>query len=372
MRAVILIPCLLTGGTEVATLTTASALRDIGYTVEVFVYFDEVDSAMLEHFAAAGIAVRSLGLTRGGGLVGVGRLAGQIGRALRGRPDVVWLQYMTPTLAPLLVARFFTQRLVACSHVAAGHYLSRDKRRLRWLARWWCDRFVCVSQTSARGIFGPLDASSPWSDRVAILPNALDMGQVDAAQAHDWRRNLGLPASAKIGGYVGRLAYNKGVDILIRAAATLRLDHPDLHWVIVGDGADRGPLEALATELGVATVMHFVGAVKRPGALAAFKGFDVAVVPSREEGFGLSALEAMACGVPLVASRVDALPEVVNDGETGILVAPEDSTALATALRNVLSDSMLASRLGNNGLSHVATHYGYESYLTRLPGVLPS
>lgn len=370
MKASLLIPCLLTGGTEVATLTTASALRDIGYTVEVLVYFDEVESAMFEHFAAANIAVRRLGLIRGGGLVGVARLAGQIGRALWGRPDVVWLQYMTPTLAPLLVARLFTRRLIACSHVASGHYRSRDKKRLRWLARCWCDRFVCVSQTTARGIFGPLGASLPWADRVAVLPNALDLRQVGAVPARDWRRDLGLPASVRIGGYVGRLAHNKGVDILIRTAALLQSDHPDLHWVIVGDGSDRGSLETLATELGVATVIHFVGAVTRPGALAAFKGFDVAVVPSREEGFGLSALEAMACGVPLVASRVDALAEVVVDGVTGVLFEPDSTENLVAVLSRVLSDASLRANLSLAGPEHARRHYDRPAYQQKLQELL--
>ena len=370
MRAVLLMPCLLLGGTEVATLTTANALRDIGYTVEVLVYFDEVDSPMLHQFAAEGIVVRRLGVTRGGGLKGVARLALQLCRVLRGRPDLVWLQYMTPTLAPLLVARFFTRRLIACSHVAAGHYQSRDQRRLRWLARWWCDRFVCVSQTTARGIFGPLEPSSPWADRVAVLPNALDMGQVDAAQARDWRGDLGLPASARIGGYVGRLAHNKGVDILIRAAAVLQSDHPDLHWVIVGDGAERESLETLATELGVATVMHFVGAVTRPGALAAFKGFDVAVVPSREEGFGLSALEVMACGVPLVASRVDALAEVVLDGVTGFLFEPESAEELASIFSRVLSDASVRANLALAGTEHARRHYDRSAYQQKLQALL--
>ena len=370
MKASLLIPCLLTGGTEVATLTTANALRYMGYTVEVLVYFDEVDSAMLDQFSDVGISVRRLGLTRGGGLVGVARLALQIACALRGRPDVVWLQYMTPTLAPLLVARLFTRRLIACSHVAAGHYHSRDKRRLRWLARWWCDRFVCVSQTTARGIFGPLEPSSPWADRVAVLPNALDMGQVDAAQARDWQRELGLPATTRIGGYVGRLAHNKGVDILIRAATVLRPDHPDLHWVIVGDGADRGSLQALASELGVATVIHFVGAVTRPGALAAFKGFDVAVVPSREEGFGLSALEAMACRVPLVASRVDALAEVVVDGVTGVLFDPGSPEDLAEKLDVVLSDETLCDGLNQAARDYVRGIYDSPLFRFNLVKVL--
>jgi glycosyltransferase involved in cell wall biosynthesis len=369
-RAILLIPCLLTGGTEVATLVTACALRELGYSVEIVVYFDEVDPAMLATFAVDGIVVRRLDLPRGAGLPSSLRLAWRLVRTFSGRRDLIWLQYMTPTLAPLLVARLFTQRLIACTHVAAGHYRSRDQRRLRWLARWWCDRFICVSQTSARGIFGAFDASPPWENRVAVLPNALDMGQVNSTQALDWRLYLGLPAAARIGGYVGRLAHNKGVDILIRAAATLRQDHPDLHWVIVGDGADRGPLETLASELGVSSVTHFVGVVTRPQALAAFKGFDVAVVPSREEGFGLSALEAMACSVPLVASRVDALVEVVVDGITGVLFEPGSAEDLVVVLSRVLSDASLRANLSLAGPEHARRHYDRPVYQQKLRELL--
>jgi glycosyltransferase involved in cell wall biosynthesis len=369
-HAAILIPCLMLGGTEVASLLLATSLKSVGYDVDLIVYFSEVDSRMLNDFRDAGIHVILLENLRQQGSL---RFAIVLRRVLANKGySLIWVQYMTPTLIPLLIARFFTGRLVAMVHVAASHYSPFGLRRIRFLARWWCNRFVCVSQTTARGIFGSFDTSSPWANRVTVLPNALDLGLVALTQARDWRRDLCLPAGARIGGYVGRLAHNKGVDILVRAAAILKPAHPELHWVIVGDGPDRGPLEALATKLGVASVIHFIGDVTRCGALAAFKGFDVAVVPSREEGFGLSALEAMACGVPLVASAVGALHEVVIDGVTGLLVAPEDSEAMVGALNAVLADSTLACRLRDHGLRHVAAHYGQESYHARLHMVLPS
>ena len=196
------------------------------------------------------------------------------------------------------------------------------------------------------------------------------MGQVEYAQPRDWRRDLNLPAETRIGGYVGRLAHNKGVDILIRAAAVLQADHHDLHWVIVGDGAERELLETLATELGVGSVTHFVGALTRREALAAFKGFDVAVVPSREEGFGLSALEAMACGVPLVASRVDALAEVVVDGFTGFLFESESAEELAAIFSRVLSDVSLRANLSLAGPEHARRHYDRPAYQQRLRELL--
>jgi hypothetical protein len=103
----ILLPCLLTGGTEVATLETALALHSIGYATEVVVYFDEVDTTMLKTFKAAGLVVHLLGIQRGGGLRAQWRLAVVLLSILRrGRFDAIWVQYMTPTLLPLALARF--------------------------------------------------------------------------------------------------------------------------------------------------------------------------------------------------------------------------------------------------------------------------
>ncbi|GAB6048156.1 hypothetical protein JCM19379_19840 [Methyloparacoccus murrellii] len=372
MKVSLLIPCLLTGGTEVATLTTARALRDLGHAVEVVVYFDEVAPAMLDTFAAAGIAVKRLDVTRGGGLVGAWRLARGLARALTGRPDLIWLQYMTPTLAPLLVARLCTGRLIACVHVAAGHYRAGGQWRLRWLARWVCTRVVCVSHTTARGLFGLPVKGGYLGGRVRVLPNAIDLAAVQLAPRRDWRRELDLPPTARLVGFVGRLAHVKGVDVLLRAAASLTADRPDVHWVVVGDGSERAELESLAEALGLSAAVHFVGAVAREDIYSAIKGFDIGVMPSRPglEGFGLSALEAMACGVPLVASAVDALPEVVLDGETGILAPPGEPVALAAALRKLLDDPALADRLRDRALRHVAGNYGLAAYRARLAEVL--
>ena len=367
----ILIPCLCKGGTELATLETAMAMKANGFHVEIQVYFDEIDSYIVDAFSNYGIKITRLDLPRKSGVFeGINFALKQLECLGRRRYKFIWVQYMTPTLLPLLLARLYTGRLIAAVHVAPGHHSPSGLRRLRWLARWWCDRFVCVSHTTARGIFGSMDPASPWSGRVAVLPNALDMNEVEAALVRDWRGELSLPTTAKIGGYVGRLAHNKGVDILIWAAALLHPANPELHWVIVGDGADRGELEALASELGVASVMHFVGALTRSEVLAAFKGFEIAVVPSREEGFGLSALEAMACGIPLVASRVDALAEVVLDGSTGMLFQPESPADLASVVSRVLADSMLQVKLSKAGRAHVRHHYDREAYQMKLKHLL--
>lgn len=367
----LLIPCLLTGGTEVATLDTATALQQLGYCVSVFVYFDETDPVMLAAFKRAGITVTLLGLPRAGGAMAAIRLGLALGKALfKQCPSLVWLQYMTPTLVPLLVARIFTRRLFAAVHVAAGHYSAGGMARLRWLASWWCNALICVSHTSARGIVGQAPASSRLAQRVKVLPNAIDMMLAQNAMATDWRSKLGIAAHSPVIGYVGRLAHNKGVDVLLQAATEVNRQHPECQWLIVGDGAEKPRLQAIAKQGGLADKVHFIGSLPRDAVYGAMKGFDIAVVPSREEGFGLTALEAMACGVPLVASGVDALQEVVKDGETGLLFSPGDTSALADSLVQLLSSAGQQQALARAASRHAGNIYGRQAFVEKLGSLL--
>jgi len=369
----ILLPCLLTGGTEVATLETALALEALGYAAEVVVYFDEVDATMLETFKAAGLVVHLLGVQRGGGLRTHWLLANGLLRVLRrGRYDAIWLQYMTPTLLPLGVARLFTRTLIAAVHVAASHYSPAGLRRLRWLARHWCARVVCVSRTVADGIFGAADSLQRAEGRVLVIPNALDLRAVQSFTARDWRAEVGWPADVVVLGFAGRLAYVKGADVLLHAVDRLHAQGLPVRLVMVGDGAERPGLEALALQLDIHIITHFAGRVARADVYSAIKGFDVAVMPSRGglEGFGLSALEAMAAGVPVVASRVDALQEVVLEGVTGLLCEANDSVSLANALACLVGDAGLRQRMGAASIAHVARLYDTPAYRAHLADLL--
>lgn len=370
-RAVLLLPCLLTGGTEVATLETALALESLGYAAEVVIYFDEVDATMLETFKAAGLVVHLLGVQRVDGVRTQWRLAIRLLRALRrGRYDAIWLQYMTPTLLPLGVARLFTRNLIAAVHVAASHYSPTGLRRLRWLARLWCARFVCVSRTVAHGIFGLEDGDERVAGRVVVISNALDMAVMRGAAVRDWRVELGWPREVAVLGFTGRLAYIKGADVLLHAVARLHGQGLPVRLVIVGEGAEQASLAALTQQLGIDAITHFAGRVPRTEIYDAIKGFDIAAVPSREEGFGLSALEGMAAGVPVVASRVDALQEVVVDGVTGLLCEADDPVSLADALACLVRDTSLRHRMGAAGAAHVARLYDAPAYRAHLADLL--
>lgn len=369
-QATLLVPCLLTGGTEVATLDTAKALAELGFFVTVLVYFDETDRVMLSTFQRAGIKVIVLGLARDGGAAGKLLMVRALVRYLsRQSPTLVWVQYMTPTLIPVLVARFFTRRLIAAVHVAARHYSSGGLRRLRWLATWWCDRLVCVSHTTAKGILGE-KPSARLGRHVCVIPNALDVQVAERAIPRNWREELCLDAKVPLIGFVGRLAQNKGADVLLKAAELVNRRYPDTHWVVVGEGAEKSALQQLAAETGLTGRIHFVGILPREGVYAAMKGFDIAVVPSREEGFGLTALEAMGCGLPLVASRVDALQEVVIEEKTGLLFPVEDVNALAASLNKLLASPSLSNTISTAALAHAETNYGRLQLTERMRRLL--
>jgi glycosyltransferase involved in cell wall biosynthesis len=148
---------------------------------------------------------------------------------------------------------------------------------------------------------------------------------------------------------IGRLEPGKGFDTAITALAEVRARGLDARLAVIGAGAQRRPLQELAVALGVTDDVHFEGVLDRRRTLEAIAGSSLVLVPSRlREGFSMVAAEAALCGVTCVASRVGGLPEVVEDGVTGVLVAPDDPDGLASAIVDLLQDSQRRRALGAN------------------------
>jgi glycosyltransferase involved in cell wall biosynthesis len=163
-------------------------------------------------------------------------------------------------------------------------------------------------------------------------------------------RSAGAPL---VVGSLGRLDGVKGYDLLLRALARL----PDVRAVVIGEGAARRDLERLARELGVADRVEMPGWVERPS--EQLPDFDVFCLPSRSEGFPLSIVEAMLAGLPVVASRVGSVAELVVDGGTGVIVERDDVDGLVAALAR-LRDGGLRQRFGAAGRTRAREHYTVE------------
>ena len=174
---------------------------------------------------------------------------------------------------------------------------------------------------------------------------------------------------------VARLEQVKGIDTVIQALPAILERAPDVGYVIAGRGPDRERLEKLAHKLGVADRVRFLGLVGDQDLPAVYNLGSVYLGMSRRvgrmdvEGFGISLVEASACGLPVVAGNSGGIPDAVRDGETGILVPPEDPAALADAVCRVLTDRALATRLGQNGRRAVESHFNWERVVRDLRAI---
>jgi glycosyltransferase involved in cell wall biosynthesis len=239
------------------------------------------------------------------------------------------------------------------------HGFTRFNRKRRLICR-VLGRFTDLSIAVSRGVRDYLlEQVGPDPAKVRVVPNGVDVAAIDAARPGPLvRRELGLPEDSPVIGLVGRLDHwGKGHKELFTAMAQIRARHP-VHALIVGGGRRAAEVRQLAASLGLAEVVHFLG--PRSDVPDLLNAMDVFVLPSYSEGVSLALLEAMAAGLPVIATAVGGLPEVVTDGENGLLIPPRDPGALAGALERLLSDPAWARQLGANARGHVRAHYSLE------------
>lgn len=276
----------------------------------------------------------------------------RVARWLRDNADVVWVNDLRGWLLFGPPARLARRKLVWHVH-APGAPQSWPKLALPLL------RLVdhVAAAMSHRVVVPSARALSRRQGRTRVLANAVDVPH------WQWSDPGGKPPVVLT---VGRLYPVKGMDVLLEASALLAQRGVDHRLQVVGaqqpgrrDYAEE--LQRLCAARGLADVVEFVGHVDDPAPL--LQGATVYVQPSRAEGFGLAVLEAMAAGVPVVATAVGGLLDLVEDGVTGIQVAPGDPAALADALEQVLGDSGLRTRLGKAArelamADYAADHFG--------------
>ena len=232
----------------------------------------------------------------------------------------------------------------------------------------WADALV-VSTESERSEVESLSVGA--NGRIAVIPPGVDLSVFHPYPQARARRELDIPAGDIMVLFVGRIEPLKGVDMLLRALQLMQQSgkmpaHLCLS-VIGGDSAkphetrhaELEKLMALRDELGLSDVVTFLGRRAQETLHCYYTSADVVVMPSHYESFGMVALEAMACGTPVIASDVGGLAELVRDGETGFLVPGRDPAALAERLRCLLSDDELRARLGRQAADY-AEGYGWE------------
>ena len=214
---------------------------------------------------------------------------------------------------------------------------------------------IAVSEALRRRL---LDGGVP-SARLHLVPNALRRSTplLDRERA---RHRLGLPPDGFVIGFVGRLGHEKGPDVLLEAIPTL---DPDVRVSYLGSGAERSALERRAHALGIPDRVEWHGEVDGAGAL--LRAFDVLAITSRTEGTPIVALEAMHARIPIVATAVGGVPDLLRDGREGLLIPPEDPSAFVAAVGNLRGSAELASRLTAEAARRLDEEYGESQWLDR-------
>lgn len=403
MKALICIPCLLTGGTEIQTLNTVQALVQGGNDVTVACYFEH-SPEMVARYREAGAKVELFSPEgkRTTGYRSIKFLYKHLRRTVKQvRPDVTHVQYMAPGATVILLLWLMgVKNIIATAHTAADIY--KDLRLIHFIQRHCVRAFTCITKLAEKSFFGTSQLYTPKTELKKrnhfTIHNCLTRNEERGTRKGfafdntncDWSqvaRELSCPAGRKQRvlsteqrgtkslnanretlivnrftlGVVSRLEKIKGMDLVVPAFAKVLKEHPNTQLIIVGDGSLRTTMEQQAIELECANEITWVGRQPQEELNKWYSQMDIVLMPSRSEGFGLTAIEAMSNGCVMVASNVGGLPEVVRDGVCGLLHRSEDIKDMADKISLLISDEDKYKSLQAQSLSEVEK-YSFERY----------
>jgi sugar transferase (PEP-CTERM/EpsH1 system associated) len=274
------------------------------------------------------------------------------------RPDVVHSRNWS-TFDAVVAARLAGIRTVIHGEhgrdIADPEGRNRRRNRLRRACASLVDRFVTVSDDLRRWLVEEVGIPAR---KVTTIANGVDTVRFAPGEGTGVRARLGLPPAGPIVGTVGRLDPVKDQATLLRAFARVRIDHPDAALVIVGDGPCRQALTTLVSELELTTSAHLVG--ERHDIAALLRALDVFVLPSIAEGMSNTLLEAMATGLPVIATRVGGNGQLVEHGVNGTLVPVQDASALAAAIGGYLGDRRRRACHGEASRRRAVERFGLD------------
>lgn len=327
--------------------SAVSRLRALGLAVDVI---DEADDELAVRELAAWLRREEIDLVH----------------AHMYRAEVIGVRAAVAAGTPVIMATVHSSRVRSPSDVAL---LAELTPRM--------DRLIVPSESIRKKVV----AEGRIGARFAVIPNGVDLSRfASTAPACALRRQFGIPAGSPLLGVVARLEPEKGHRYLIEAMPMILAAAPNVWLAIVGEGSALRALQAEAGSLGVGHRVVFTGRREDVSALTA--DLTVAVLPSLREAQGISILEAMARRVPVVASAVGGIPEVITSGVDGLLVPAADPSALAGAVLELLGDEALRRRIGDAGFATVRDRFSIDAQVKRVglvydaelarAGVLPS
>ena len=354
MKVIISIPCLLTGGTEIQTLNLVHALISGGHQVTTVCYFEHTDR-MIQNYRQAGSDV--ILLSKEGTRVLGWKVIPFLWKGLRNavkkiQPDVVHVQYMAPGAIPIVLLKMMgVKTILATAHTAADIYPSL--KLVHFIQRHCVKAFTCITERAEQSFFG---SSKLYSDEYILqehnhftiynaLPSYIQIRK-DQKSFNQERMTIGV---------VSRLEPIKGMDLIIPAFAKVKENFPDARLLIVGDGSLKELMHKQAEDLQLMESIEWAGRQGQDTIQSYYDKIDILCMPSRSEGFGLTAIEGMARGCVVVASDVGGLPEVVLNGKVGLLHKSENIGVLADKIELLLEKKSLMEEMSRRAIVHAST-----------------
>lgn len=235
-----------------------------------------------------------------------------------------------------------------CSPGKRRMYLAIEK-----FAALFCDKIVCISDAEKQSA---LEKKVCREDKLQVILNGVDIEAYETGvHGAVKRKELNILEDAFVVGMVGRMSPQKAPDVFVKMAKLVKDKIPNAQFIIVGDGIQEEEVRKYANDNGFGDSLHITGWVDDP--MSYVELFDVACLLSRWEGFGLVLPEYMMAGKPIVASRVDAIPNIIRDGENGLLVDVDDVAGASEAVLRIYRDKELKDRLIKQGLKDVLNRY---------------
>lgn len=238
-----------------------------------------------------------------------------------------------------------------CSTKKKAMYTAIEK-----VATPFCDKIICISDAEKQSA---LDKKICREDKLQVIYNGVDIEAYEnGVHGAVQREDLNIPEDAFVVGMVGRMSPQKAPDVFIKMAKLVKDKVPNAHFIIVGNGNLETEIRRYAEDNGFSNNIHITGWVDNP--MSYVELFDVACLLSRWEGFGLALPEYMMAKKPIVASRIDAIPNIIQDGENGLLVEVDDANGASEAVMRIYREDGLREKLVTQGVKDV-----YEKFNVR-------
>ena len=287
----------------------------------------------------------------------------------RFQPDVIHA-HLSKDLWHIAIAQWLSKPVpVMFSQQMASNYPKRDiLHRLVWKQ---VSRVAALTEEIRNQV---IQNTPIQAHRVQVIPYGIDTDKLKPSPEFQTALRLqhGISDKQIVAGVVGRLDPGKGQQVFLEALSQLK-NAPDVIGLLIGEETRGEPgyqkvLEKLAHELKLLDRVRFLGFIQDPNQI--YPLLDLLVLPSRKETFGKVLIEAMAFGVPVIATRAGGVPEIVVDGETGILILPDDAASLAKAIRRMITDRELCVTMGRKGRERAVERFKLSDHLDRMETVL--